>query len=117
VALSITKVEYIAASEALKEALWLRDLILELLPVKELTTIVIHCDSLSAVNLSKNQMYHSRTKHVDVKYHFIQDMIMNEVVAIEKISTNENVTKMLTKALPYGKFNYCLPLLNITGSN
>ena len=62
-------------------------------------------------------MYHDRTKHVDVKYHFIRDMIKSEAVAIEKISTNENATNMLTKALSFEKFNYCLQLLNITGSN
>ena len=60
-------------------------------------------------------MYHDRTKHVDVKYDFIQDIIKSKAIAIEKISTNENVADILTKAVE--KFNYCLQLLNITGSN
>ena len=53
-------------------------------------------------------MYHDRAKHVDIKYHFIRDMIKSEAIAIEKISTNENVANMLREALPYEKFNYCL---------
>ena len=60
-------------------------------------------------------MYHDRTKHVDVKYDFIQDIIKSKAIAIEKISTNENVADILTKAVE--KFNYCLQLLNITCSN
>ena len=117
VALSTTEVEYIATNETVKESLWLRDLVSELLQVKELKTTVIHCDSQSAVSLSKNQVYHDRRKHVDIKYHFIRDIIKSEVVAIKNISTNENVVDMLTKALPSKKFNYYLQLLNNTGSN
>ena len=70
-ALSTTKAEYIAIREAVKEALWLRCLVLELLQVKELKTIVIHYDSQSALSLSKNQVHYDITKHMDVKYHFI----------------------------------------------
>ena len=108
VTLSTTKAEYIAASEATKEALWLRGLVSELLQVKELKTIVIYYDSQNAVSLSMNQVYHDKTKHVNVKYHFVRDMIKSEAIAIEKISTNENVANMLREALPYEKFNYCL---------
>ena len=61
------------ASKAVNEALWLRDLVSELLQLKELKTTIIHYDSQSAMSLSKNQVYHDRTKHVDIKYHFIRD--------------------------------------------
>ena len=61
------------ASKAVNEVLWLRDLISELLQLKELKTTIIHYDSQSAMSLSKNQVYHDRTKHVDIKYHFIRD--------------------------------------------
>ena len=108
VALSTIEVEYIGTSEAVTEALWLRGLVLELLQVKELKITIIYCDSQSAVSLSKNQVYHDRAKHVDIKYHFIRDMIKSEAIAIEKISTNENVANMLREALSYEKFNYCL---------
>jgi len=119
VALSTTEAEDIAASEVVKEVMWLRGLVSELLQMKELKTTIIHCNNQSAVSLSKNQVYHDRIKHVDVKYYFIRDMIKSEAVDIDKISTNENVAGMLTKTLPYEKFNYCLWLLNmnITDSN
>jgi len=61
-ALSTTEVEYIATSEAIMEALWLRDLVSKLLQVKEIKIIVIHCHSQSAVSLSKNQVYHDKKK-------------------------------------------------------
>ena len=108
VALSTTEAEYIVASEALKEALWLRGLVSKLLQVKEPKITVVHYDSQSAMSLNKNQVYHNKTKHVNVKYHFIQDMINSKAIAIKKISTSENVANMLTKVLPYEKFNYCL---------
>ena len=61
-ALSTNEVEYIAESEAVKEAMWLKDLVSKLFQVKKLKTTIIHCDNQSAVSLSKNHVYHDRTK-------------------------------------------------------
>lgn len=101
------------ASEVVKEALWLRGLVSKLLKVKELETTTIHCGNQSKLSLSKNQVHHDRTKHMDVKYHFIRDVINGGVVAIKKITIEENVVDMPPKALPFEKFNYCLQLLNV----
>ncbi|CAL5378711.1 unnamed protein product [Camellia sinensis] len=65
VALFTTEVEYIAAAEARKEMLWLKRFLQELGVKQE--KFVVHCDSQSAIDLSKNSMYHSRTKHIDVR--------------------------------------------------
>nr|CAJ86192.1 H0306F03.15 [Oryza sativa] len=73
VALSTTEAEYIAISEACKEAIWLRDLYTELCGVTSCINIV--CDSQSAICLTKDQMFHERTKHIDVRYHFIRGVI------------------------------------------
>ena len=67
VALSTTEAEYIAVAEAGKEMLWLMRFLQEL--GFEQKEYKIHCDSQSALDLSKNSMYHSRTKHIDVRYH------------------------------------------------
>lgn len=75
VALSTTESEYIAATKAVKECIWLKELTGELMSSD--SVVKIHCDSQSVVCLSKNQTYHDRTKHIDVRYHFIRH-ILNE---------------------------------------
>lgn len=71
--MSTTEAEYIAVSEAMKEAIRLRGLLDELGRRHDLTTV--HCDSQSAIHLTKTQMYHEMTKHIDVRYHFIREII------------------------------------------
>ena len=73
VALSTTEAEYIALTEAVKEALWLRGIAQELKLQDQI--IIVHCDNQSAIHLSKNQVYHERTKHVDIKLHFVREVI------------------------------------------
>ncbi|MCO5588485.1 hypothetical protein L7F22_042442 [Adiantum nelumboides] len=70
---STTEVEYIAVSEACKEAIWFGRLVTDL-RIKE-ETPMLHCDNQSAIQLARNPVYHSKTKHVDVKYHFIREMV------------------------------------------
>lgn len=114
VALSTTEAEYIACTEAVKEALWLKGISKELgIDQKKIT---IFSDSQSALHPSKNQMYHERTKHIDVRLHFIRDVIAEGKVELKKVSTEDNPTDMLTKALPLSKFDHCRRLLNITES-
>ena len=112
VALSTTEAEYMAVTEAIKEALWLRGLFGELTLQEGVTTI--YCDSQSAIHLTKDQMYHERTKHIDVKYHFIRDIIADKRVLVQKINTKDNAADMFTKALPVYKFKQCLNLIGVS---
>lgn len=73
VALSSTEPEYIAASNAIKEGIWLSRLLNELGFVDENATL--YSDNQSAIHLSKNSIFHDRTKHINIKYHFIRDII------------------------------------------
>lgn len=111
VALSTTEVEYMAASKAIKEAVWLREMMCELL-FEFSEQEVVHCDNQSAVFLSKNQTYHERTKHIDVKFHFIRDILSEGKIVLKKIASYENSTDMLTKALTLKKLESCLRALS-----
>ena len=111
VALSTTEAEYMAVTEAVKEAIWLRGLLGELSLRQGLTTV--HCDSQSAIHLTKNQMYHERTKHIDVRYHFIREIIGQGQIAVKKIGTEDNPADMFTKPLPRLKFKHCLDLIGV----
>ncbi|KAL5548154.1 hypothetical protein UlMin_003385 [Ulmus minor] len=85
VALSTTETEYIAATEAINEAIWLQGLLQELKMWKE--KAVVYFDSQSAIHLCKNHVFHERTKHVDVRYHFIREKVTNGVIKVDKVSS------------------------------
>jgi hypothetical protein len=105
VALSTTEAEFIAIVEASKELLWLRKFAMELGVKQE--KYVLFCDNQSAIHLSKNSSFHSRSKHIDVRYHWIRDALDSKLMELEKIHTDDNGSDMLTKVLPRGKFEFC----------
>ncbi|KAH9762165.1 hypothetical protein KPL70_000710 [Citrus sinensis] len=115
VALSSTEAEFVAATEAVKESMWLRGLLNELWLKQK--TVKIFCDNQSAIQLIKNQVYHERTKHIDVKLHFIRDEVAKGSVAVIKIPTDINPADMLTKVLPTAKFNFCVDLISVGSSS
>ncbi|KAE8671810.1 ABC transporter B family member 7 [Hibiscus syriacus] len=95
VTLSTTEAEYMEVTEAVKETIWLNGLLGEL--GMEQKHIKVHCDSQSAIHLAKNQVYHARMKHIDVRYHFVREILEEGGVIIQKIRTTENPADMLTK--------------------
>lgn len=111
VALSSTKAEYMAATKAVKEALWLKGLTKEL--CFDSNDILVHCDNQSALHLMKNLMFHERSKHIDIKLHFIKDIVLAKKVMVKKICTHDNPADVFTKSVYRDKFCHCLKLLNI----
>ncbi|KAH9656605.1 hypothetical protein KPL70_022746 [Citrus sinensis] len=85
--------EYMAAIEAVKEAIWLKGLLGDLGVIQE--NIAVFCDNQSAIFLAKNQTY--QTKHIDVKFHYVREIIESGVVLLRKIDTKDNPSDMLTK--------------------
>ncbi|CAA0813910.1 cysteine-rich RLK (RECEPTOR-like protein kinase) 8 [Striga hermonthica] len=73
----------------------------------------IHCDSQSALDLSKNAMYHSRTKHIDVRYHWLRQVVEEQQFKLEKIHTDENPADMMTKVITRGKLQLCAELIGM----
>jgi hypothetical protein len=98
VALSSAEAEYMAACEATREALFLRQLLTDLRsPVSGTTTIFE--DNTGCQAMAKNPVNHSRRKHIDVKFHFIQDEVEKGTVSLEDINTEDQVADVLTKNL------------------
>ncbi|GKC50392.1 hypothetical protein Tco_1073137, partial [Tanacetum coccineum] len=85
VALSTTEAEYMTLTEAVKEAIWLRGLLEELGVV--LNTVAVNCDNQSAIHLSRNHVFHERTKHINVRYHFIREVLEAKTVKVLKVGT------------------------------
>ncbi|KAL5538278.1 hypothetical protein UlMin_045948 [Ulmus minor] len=111
VALSTTEAEYIAATEGVKEAMWLKGLVGELGCMHD--KVEVFCDNQSSIHLTKNQMFHERTKHIDIKLHFIRDVVSQGTVSVEKIYTDENPSDMMTKPVTGAKFKVYLDLLGV----
>jgi hypothetical protein len=111
VALSTTEAEYMAIAEACKELIWLKGLNAELCGVDSF--INLFSDSQSAIYLTKDQMFHARTKHIEIKYHYVRDEIEKGKLKVCKISTHNNPTDMLTKSVPVAKFELCSGLVGI----
>jgi hypothetical protein len=97
VELSTTKVRYMATTHARKEAIWLQRLCSGIGLVQQV--VRIDCDNLSTFFLAKNPSYHSKTKHIDVQYHFVRDMVEENKVFLMKVDTLKNVVDSLTKSM------------------
>ncbi|XP_040364466.1 secreted RxLR effector protein 161-like [Rosa chinensis] len=110
-ALSTTEAEYMALTEASKEAIWLNGLANEFGIHQQ--GVVVKCDSQSAIHLAKNQVFHARTKHIDVRYHRIRDWVGSGNIFVEKVHTNDNAADCLTKPVALEKFKHFLNLLSI----
>jgi len=70
----------------------------------ELEVLTLYCDNLSAINISKNPIQHSRTKHIDIRHHFIKDLVEEKVVTLEHVDTEEKLIDIFTKALDVKQF-------------
>ncbi|XP_073154038.1 secreted RxLR effector protein 161-like [Henckelia pumila] len=111
VALSTTEAEYIRLTEAVKEGLWITGFVAEMGFEKK--GVTIFCDSQSAIHLSKNSFFHERTNHIDVRLHFVRDIISKGLTIIKKIDTLVNPADILTKVVPVSKLNQALGMLNL----
>nr|GEU89796.1 retrovirus-related Pol polyprotein from transposon TNT 1-94 [Tanacetum cinerariifolium] len=112
-ALSTTEAEYISTTEGVNEAIWLRGMVNEFGLPQEV--LVVYCDNRSVVHLTKNKKFHFKTKHIEVRHHFVRDIVEKEEVIVDKIHTNDNLADMLTKALTPTKFKHCLDLVGFIG--
>ena len=105
VSLSTTESEYVAATHASKEALWLRSLISQIFePITEPTTLF--SDNQSAIALTKDHQYHARTKHIDIRFHFIRWIIEEGKLRLVFCPTGDMLADTLTKALPSPKVKH-----------
>ncbi|KAH7301632.1 hypothetical protein KP509_23G035000 [Ceratopteris richardii] len=112
VALSTTEAEYISATEASKEAIGLARLCCEFgLPSK---APMLGCDNQSAICLAKNAMFHARTKHIDVRYHFIREVLEDDLITLVKVHTSQNPADVLTKCLSKAQHQLCIQMVGVT---
>ena len=97
IALSTAEAEYMALSKACKEAIFVKELLQALIGNND--PIQIYCDNQSAIKLSSNPVFHNRTKHIDIRHHFVRECLHTGKVKIDYCPTGEMVAHILTKGL------------------
>ena len=105
VALSTVEAEYIFASDASREAIWLRKLLFDLFD-SSLEPVIIHFDNQSCIKLSENPVFHDHLKHMEMRYHYVCDMVQRRAVSLRSILTDVQTADVLTKPLSKTKFEY-----------
>nr|GEZ25172.1 hypothetical protein [Tanacetum cinerariifolium] len=103
--------EYIALTESVKEAIWLKGFLEEL--SVELNRVTVNCDNQGAIHLSRNHVFHERTKHINVRYHFIREVLEAKTVEVLKVGTEYNAADALTNVVPGHKLQHYLELLSV----
>ena len=100
--------EYIAASDAAKEAVWLRKFLGELGVAPSLDgPVPVHCDNTGAIAQAKEPKSHHRTKHILRRYHLVREIVDRGDIDLLKIDGKENLADPFTKAIGTQEFNYC----------
>ncbi|CAI7822561.1 unnamed protein product, partial [Closterium sp. NIES-53] len=112
IALSSAEAEYMALFYAYQEGVWLRRLLQEMgVRVQDPTTI--RSDSKSAIELAKNDNWHGRTKHMDIKYHWVREQLEKKAFTFEFVRTEDQAADFLTKVLPKANFERCKYLVGM----
>jgi hypothetical protein len=112
VALSSTEAEYRGAAIAACEVVWLQKLLSDLGQSVD-APVVIYCDNISSILLANNPVYHARTKHIEVHYHFIREKVLTKEFDLIHVSTEDQVGDIFTKALGTDKLKKFRKMLGV----
>ncbi|GJS70222.1 hypothetical protein Tco_0703063 [Tanacetum coccineum] len=103
-ATSTTETEYVSIEKTCQQALWMKQALIDY--DIRLDDVPIMCDNKCAIDLSKNPVQHSRTKHIEIRHHFLRDNVKKGHISIEKVLSPNNIADILTKPLKRESFNY-----------
>lgn len=106
IATSTVEAEYMAASLAAKELMWLQELLKEVLNTCDVQVPILYIDNAGAEMLAKNSAMSEKTKHIRYTYHFLRECVRDKVIDIRHVASAENPADMMTKPLAFEKFNY-----------
>ena len=102
VSLSPAEEEYIAMRSCCSQLIWMKQMSADY--GMRSGPLLVYCDNKSAIDLSKNQVQHSRTKHIDIRHHFIRELVEDNKVVIDHVVTDSQLADIFTKSLEYTRF-------------
>ena len=103
VTLSTAEAEYVALSIATQETVWIRRLLSDLTMTQDQATVLME-DNQAAICIGKNPVSHARTKHIDVRYHYIREALNKGIIDLQYCPTHKMLADILTKPLPKNRF-------------
>ncbi|GJV08309.1 copia protein [Tanacetum coccineum] len=103
-AISMIEAEYVSATNACQQARWMKQALIDY--DIRLDDVPIMCDNKGAIDLSKNPVQHSRTKHIEIRHHFLRDNVQKGNISIKKVESEDNIADIFTKPLKREVFNY-----------
>ncbi|GKE33063.1 hypothetical protein Tco_1452385 [Tanacetum coccineum] len=104
VATSTTKVEFVAAASCCGQVFWIQNQLLDY--GYNFMNTIIHIDNNSIICIIENPIQHFKTKHIEIRHHFIRDCNAKKLIQMVKIDTEHNVVDLLTKGFDVGRFQY-----------
>jgi hypothetical protein len=113
ISLSTTEAECIASTTCCTQVLWMIQTLADL-EVNYNAPIPIHCDNTSEISVSKNLVFHSKTKHMPIKYHFLREQVTNTIVSLHYIPSKDHIANIFTKPLEKYHFEYLRQKLGMT---
>jgi hypothetical protein len=113
ISLSSLKAEYMALTQAMKEAIWLKNYVINI-GARIDSPLILHGDNQGSLTLAKNPVYHTRTKHIDIQHHFVCEKVTNGTIALKYIPTKEMVANAMTKSLPRNDHNKFALLMGLS---
>jgi hypothetical protein len=102
----------IAGTHAAKEASWIRAFMSEIDP-SYMAAVPLACDNQSAIAMTKDSRFHARTKHIDIRYHYIREQVELGQLAIDYVPSEDNIADIFTKALPKPQFDLLVRRLGL----
>lgn len=106
--------EYAALSEVSREVVYLKRLLTHMGFKKYMTPLIrVFCDNQSAIELSKNAVFHKRSKHININFQFTRELVDKKEIEIHYLQTDSMLTNILTKSLTKCKHDRCVQMLNL----
>ncbi|GKF18157.1 hypothetical protein Tco_0063075 [Tanacetum coccineum] len=102
--ISSTEAEYVAAASCCAQVLWMQNQLLDY--GFNFMNTEIHIDNESTICIVKNPVFHSKTKHIQIRHHFIRDCYEQRLINVVKVHTDDNVADLLTKGFDLARFNF-----------
>ena len=109
---STIEAEYVVATVNCSNIIWFKQF-LEGIEIEIKDPIVIYYDNTSAINISKNQVMHSKKKHIAIKYHFLRELVQDKEVRLEHVDTKEQIANIFIKKLSKDAFLYLIGKLGV----
>lgn len=113
ISLSTAEVEYVVAATNCTQVLWMKKM-LKGIKVNYSEPVVIYCDNSTAIDMSKNLVFHFKTKHISIKYNFLKDKVEEKEVKLVYVNTKEQIADIFTKPLSKESFEYLRDMLGVS---